>query len=179
VSPTDASWAWTLQSPPVPHGFHHTGYEMWTGFLINPVKLSLSFMWYVIPRGPWTVVGTFGLALFISDFSRGHIASGVTSQFPTFASYRFSAFLRIINLTVLVIQLTAILHAGSWVTCHSFLHLSFCYSRLSIPGRSLFRSESVSLLVDSHGSLYQLQWVLGALCPRVKWPQHEAALITN
>jgi hypothetical protein len=46
-------------------------------------------------------------------------------------------------------QLTAVLHAGSWVICHSFLNLCLCFSRLSRPGRLLFRFRSIIYLVDS------------------------------
>jgi hypothetical protein len=49
---------------------------------------------------------------------------------------------------VLVTQLTAILHAGFQVTCHSFLNLSLCFSRFSRPSILLHESESVILLVD-------------------------------
>jgi hypothetical protein len=50
---------------------------------------------------------------------------------------------------VLVTQLTAVLHAASWVIYHSFLNLHLGFSRLSRPGRLLLRSKSVILLVDS------------------------------
>jgi hypothetical protein len=45
----------------------------------------------------------------------------------------------------LAIQLTAVLHAGSWVTCHSFLNHRLCFSKLSRPGKWLLRFESVIL----------------------------------
>jgi hypothetical protein len=50
---------------------------------------------------------------------------------------------------VLVTQLTAILHAGSRLTCHSFLKVRLYFGRLSRPGKSLLSSESVILLVYS------------------------------
>jgi hypothetical protein len=52
---------------------------------------------------------------------------------------------------VLATQLlgTAVLYAGTRVTCHSCLNLFLCFSRLSRPGISLLRSESVSSLVDN------------------------------
>lgn len=81
-----------------------------------------------------------------SDFSTGHITWGVASQILTFVSHSSSAFLRVIRLMVLVTQLTAVSHCGSRVTCHSFLNLHLCFSRLCKQGRSLFWSESVSLL---------------------------------
>jgi hypothetical protein len=46
-------------------------------------------------------------------------------------------------------QLTAALHAGSLVSCHNFLSLFLCLIKRTKPGRSLFRSRSVILLVDS------------------------------
>jgi hypothetical protein len=73
----------------------------------------------------------------------------VTSQFPTFVSHLPSAFLCVIRLKVLATQLNAVLRTGSRVTCHSFLNLRLCFSRLSRPARSLLRSESAVLLVDS------------------------------
>jgi hypothetical protein len=44
----------------------------------------------------------------MSDFAKGHIAYGVTSQLPIFVSHSLSAFLRVIFLVVSLIQLTAI-----------------------------------------------------------------------
>jgi hypothetical protein len=100
----------------------------------SAVTLTFSFGWYVIPKGPWTVVGAFGPSLFISDFTVGHRTCGVTSHSLPFLSHRSSAFIWVIPLMAFTTQLTAILHAGSRVTCHSFLsHLS-CFNRLSGPG---------------------------------------------
>jgi hypothetical protein len=73
----------------------------------------------------------------------------VTSQFPTFISHRPSAFLWVICLIVLATQLTAVLYAGSQVTCYSFLNFRLCYSKISRQGRSLLRSEDEIILVDS------------------------------
>jgi hypothetical protein len=73
----------------------------------------------------------------------------MTSQLPAFASYRLSAFLRVILLMVLATHLSAVLHAASRVICHSFLNFLLCFGRLPRPGRRLLRSESVILLVDS------------------------------
>jgi hypothetical protein len=81
---------------------------------------------FVIPKGPWTVVCAFGPFLFISDYATGHRAWGVISQFPTSVSHHSSAFLRVLRLMVLTTQLSAVLHAGSWVTSHSFLNLHLC-----------------------------------------------------
>jgi hypothetical protein len=46
-------------------------------------------------------------------------------------------------------QLTAVLHSGSLVSCHSFLILFLYFNSRSRPGRSLFKSVNVILLVDS------------------------------
>jgi hypothetical protein len=62
---------------------------------------------------------------------------------------RSSTLLRVILLMVLATLLTSVLHAGSRVSCHSFLNLRLCLSKLSRPGTSLLRSESVIFLVDS------------------------------
>jgi hypothetical protein len=66
---------------------------------------SFWFVWYVILKGPWITVGAFGPSLFIRDFVIRHRAWGVTSHCPTFVSHRSSAFLRVICLMVLEIQL--------------------------------------------------------------------------
>jgi hypothetical protein len=119
-----------LLSTPVAHGFHHTCHKMWTGFVNNLQLLWFSRSGDVIPKFPWTAVGTFGQSLFISDFAIDHRAWGVTSQFPTFVSHRSSAFLRVIRLMVSATQLTAVLHAGSPVTCHNFLNIRLCFNTL-------------------------------------------------
>lgn len=61
---------------------------------------------------------------------------------------QFRCFLRVFCIMVLVTHLTAVLHAGSRLSCHNFLSLCFCFSWQSRPGRLLFRSERASLLVD-------------------------------
>jgi hypothetical protein len=50
---------------------------------------------------------------------------------------------------VLMTQFTAALHAGYRVSCHNFLSLRFSLNKRSRSGRSLFRSEIVTLLVAS------------------------------
>jgi hypothetical protein len=79
----------------------------------------------------------------------GHIARGVTSELPNFFSHRSIAFLWAICLIDFVIQLGAVLHAGSLVSCHNFLIFRLCFNSRSRPGRSLFISESVTFLVDN------------------------------
>jgi hypothetical protein len=79
---------------------------------------------------------------------------------------------------VLATQLSAVLHAGFQVTCHSFLTSDYVLSRLSRPDWSLFRSEGVILLVDSlyaeaveavkaraalSASSFKLTWILGEI----------------
>jgi hypothetical protein len=102
----------------------------------------------------------------------------MTSQFLNILPHHLSAFLQVIRLMVLATHLTAVLHAGSQVTCHSFLNLHLCFSRLSRAVRSLLRSESVKFLVDSlyakatdavkswatlSASVPQLIWILGEI----------------
>jgi hypothetical protein len=94
---------------------------------------------------PCIAVGAFGPSLFIRDFAVGQIKWGVTSQFPILVFHRSSAFLRVIRLMVFVTWFTAVLH----FSCHKFISLCFCFNRRSNPGRSLFKSETVILLVES------------------------------
>jgi hypothetical protein len=70
---------------------------------------------------------------------------------PIFVSHRSSAILRVNRLIDFVNQLTAVLHAGSLVSCHNFLSFRLCFNSRSRPGISLLMSESVTLL---HASLY-------------------------
>jgi hypothetical protein len=79
----------------------------------------------------------------------GHIAWGVTSVLLILVSHRSSAFLRVIRLMVFVTRLTAALHPGSLVSCHNLLSLCLCFNKWSSPGRSLYMSESVTLLFDN------------------------------
>jgi hypothetical protein len=83
------------------------------------------------------------------DFVIGHIVWGVTSVFAIFVSHRSSALLRVIHLMAFVTQLTAVLNAGSPISCHNFLSLCFCFNSRSKPERSVFTSEIVILLVDN------------------------------
>jgi hypothetical protein len=77
----------------------------------------------------------------------GHINWGVTSELIIFVSHRSSVFLQVIRLTDFVTQLTAVLHAGSLVSCHNFLSLCLCFNYRSKPRRLLFTPESVILLI--------------------------------
>jgi hypothetical protein len=45
-------------------------------------------------------------------------------------------------------QLTAFLHPGTLVSCHSFLILFLYFNNRSRPSRSLFNSDKVIYLVD-------------------------------
>jgi hypothetical protein len=65
----------------------------------------------------------------------------------TVFSHRPGAFLRVIRLMVLGIQLCVIFHAGSRAICHSFLNHRLCFGKFSRTGISLLMSESVILLV--------------------------------
>jgi hypothetical protein len=73
----------------------------------------------------------------------------VTSQFPTFVFHRSNAFLQVICLMVLAVQLNVLLHAESRVTCRSVLKLRLCFARISRASISLLMFESVILLVYS------------------------------
>jgi hypothetical protein len=79
---------------------------------------------------------------------------------------------------VMATQLSAVLYAGSRVTCHIFLNLRLCFSKLSRPGTSLLKSESVILLLESlyaeaigavpsraalSASFAELIWILGEI----------------
>jgi hypothetical protein len=87
----------------------------------SAVAFAFSDGWNVRPEGPWIAIGALGPSLFRRDFAMGHIAWGVTSVLPVFVSHRSSAFFRVTRLIEFVTQLTAVLHAGSLVSCHNFL----------------------------------------------------------
>jgi hypothetical protein len=72
--------------------------------------------------------------------------------FPSFVSHRSSAFFRIMRLIVFETQFTAVLHAGSLVSCHNFLIFLLYLNRRSRPGGSLFNYDKVILLIDSLNS---------------------------
>jgi hypothetical protein len=73
----------------------------------------------------------------------------VSSQFPTFVSHLSSAFLRAIRLMVLATQLTAVLQADPRLL--ATVSVTFLYVPADAPDQvhRLFRSESVTSLVDS------------------------------
>jgi hypothetical protein len=73
----------------------------------------------------------------------------VASELRLFVSHGSSALLRSISLIDFTKHLTDVLHAGSLLSCHNFLSSCLCFNKRSKPGRSLFRSESVTLLVDN------------------------------
>jgi hypothetical protein len=69
---------------------------------------------------------------------------------PYFSPHRSSAFLWVILLMFFLTQLAAILHAGSWVSLHSFSSLCLPFNRRSNPGTLwFFVSENETLLVSS------------------------------
>jgi hypothetical protein len=149
VAYMDASRAWTVVSICRSWFSSHRSWDVNWFSRQSAITLAFSFRWYVILRGPGTAVGTFGPSLFISDFIAGHRAWGVTSQFPMFVSPHSNGLLQVIRLMIFATQLSAILNAESQVTCHGFLNLHWCFSKLSIQGISLLKSESVIFLVDS------------------------------
>jgi hypothetical protein len=69
-------------------------------------------------------------------------------QFSILVSHRSSALLRAILLIVLVTQFTAVLHAGSLVSCDNFLSLCLCLSSLSRLDEPRLQSQIVVVLVD-------------------------------
>jgi hypothetical protein len=101
------------------------------------------------PKGPQEAVGALGPTLFRRDFAVGSILWGVTSQLPIFVSHRSRAFFRVIRPICFVTQLTAVLHAGSLVSCHIFRRLCLYFNYRSRLGRSFFIPKSVILLVDN------------------------------
>jgi hypothetical protein len=94
-------------------------------------------------------VGALGPSLFVTDFTMGHIAGGVSSVFASFVFHRLSAFYCVMCLIESETQLTAFLHPGSLVSCHSFVILFLNFNSRSRPDRSLFKSVNVILLVAS------------------------------
>jgi hypothetical protein len=61
----------------------------------------------------------------------------------------FTFLLRVIHLLVFVTQLTAVIYAGSLISCHNFLCLGLCFNSRFTSGRFLLISESVTLVVAS------------------------------
>jgi hypothetical protein len=114
----------------------------------STIALAFSFVWCY----SWKAVNSdrfFCPSLFISDFAIGHIAWGVTPQFPAFVSHCSNAFLRVIHLRLLATHLNAVLGTESRVSCHSSLNLRLCFSTPSTEGILLFRYETAIWVVDS------------------------------
>jgi hypothetical protein len=149
VPSTDASRAWAVVSTCRSWLLSPRSWDVKWICKQSAVTTALYFGWHVIPKGPWRAVGAFGPSHFIRDFTIGNRAWGVTSHFRNFVSHASSAFLLVMSLIILATQLSVLLHAGSWVTRHTFLNLPLCFSKLSRPGISLLMSESLFLFVDS------------------------------
>jgi hypothetical protein len=115
---------------------------MWWELNLQTVNNCIGFL-------GWTKFEALGPSLLRSYFAMGHIAWCVTSALPIFVSHRSSAFLWVIRLIAFETQVTAILHAVSLVSCHTFLRLCLCFDNSFKPGRSLLISERVILFVDS------------------------------
>jgi hypothetical protein len=94
-------------------------------------------------------VGTLGPTLFVRDFAEGPYSPKYDLGASYFSPHRSSALLGVIRLIDFATQLTAVLHAGSLISCHNFLSLHFSLRSRSKPGRFLFIFASVTLLVDS------------------------------
>jgi hypothetical protein len=139
-----------VQSPPVAHGLRRTGHEMSAGLLNSPQSLWLSgSCGMLFLKGHEYRLVSFWSIPFHKRFLNRPQSFRCDLTVPYFFSHRSIALLRVIRLMVLETQLITVSHAGSRVTCHSFLNLLSSFSRLSGSGRSLFSSESVILLVDS------------------------------
>jgi hypothetical protein len=127
VSSTDERRAWALVSTCHAWCSWHRSWDVNWFSKQSAVPLAFSFMWYVIPKGPWTVVGPQRLRC---DLTVPYF------HFPLFecllTGHSSDGF----------VDTTVVLLAGSWVTCHSFPNVCSCYTRHSKP-------ESIILLVDS------------------------------
>jgi hypothetical protein len=137
-----------LYPPSTIYIFRHTSHAEWIYFLNNSQTCDKPRGLYLQPKGPWIAVGALGLFLIMRDLTIGRIAWVVFSQFPTSVSHLWTDFLLFIFLMTFLTQLTAVLHAGSRVSCRSFRNL--CFNKWCTPQRPwLFMSESETLLVDS------------------------------
>jgi hypothetical protein len=99
------------------------------------------------PKRPSIADGAFGPPLFERDFAIGHTARGVPLQFASFVSNLSSALFQTILLIFRTTQLTAILHAGSLVSCHNCLSFLLCFNKQSRPNSSYFLSKIIVFLV--------------------------------
>jgi hypothetical protein len=82
-------------------------------------------------KEPWIADGAFGPPLLERDFGISFIAEGVISQFANVVSHLSSAPFRTILLIFQVTQFTAVLHAGSLVSCHNFPSFLLCFNKRS------------------------------------------------
>jgi hypothetical protein len=80
------------------------------------------------PEVPWIAVDALGPSLSRRHFAMSHIVWSVASALPIFVSHRSSVSLRVIRLIAFETQWTAVLHAGSRVSCHNFLSLCLCFN---------------------------------------------------
>jgi hypothetical protein len=90
----------------------------------------------------------WSISLYGGFFSSPYSLTG-DLRVPIFFSHCSKYLFRAIRLIVLATQLPAVLHAGSPVSCHNLLTACMCSNNRSKPRRSLFRSESINLMVDS------------------------------
>jgi len=74
----------------------------------SAVTLAFSNWRNLRTKGPWIVVGAFGLSLSIRDFARGQNAWDVTSQLLIFVSHFSNASLWVLLWIVFVTQLTTV-----------------------------------------------------------------------
>jgi hypothetical protein len=144
-----SSRAWTLVST---RRSWFSSYKSWcVNWFSKQSAIALAFSdgWNLRPEGPWIAVGVLGPSLFQRDLAMGQIAWGVTSVLPVFVSHRSSVFFGVTRLIEFVTQLTAVLHAGSLVSCRNCFSVRLCFNSQSRQGVSLFMSDSVTLLIAS------------------------------
>jgi hypothetical protein len=113
VSSTDASRAWTLVSTHQSWFSSRRSWDVKWFSKQSAIMLAFSFGCYNVPKGPWTTGWCLWSIPFHKWFHISHRAQGVTSQFPTFISYRSTSFLQEIRLMVLATQLNAVLDPRS------------------------------------------------------------------
>jgi hypothetical protein len=94
--------------------------------------------------GPFSISGNLFISVsyMVLFYQRGRLSSGLH---PPFLGCEL-VLLEIIRLIDFATQLTAVLHAGSLTSCHNFLSPCLCFNNRSKQGRTLFTSESVTLV---------------------------------
>jgi hypothetical protein len=106
---------------------------------------------YVTSKICCAEVSAFDSSLFTRNLAMDHLAWDVISELRNLVSRRSSIFQRIIRVIVLGTQWTSFLFVvrAPLVACHNYLSPCLCFNKWSKPSRSLFRSETITLLVDN------------------------------